>query len=473
MITEDTQTLRVGNPSFRGYLGIARRDITPPVGIYSRMWGCARHDVAEGIHRPLAATAVACRALSGGSPMVVIGLDLGWWRSAEDEWLIRGPVLDRLGLDPARLMIQTVHTHAGPSTSLEARDKPGGEKIDGYLAQVRQMVVEVAREALETAGPATLSWTVGRCNLAANRDLPYPGRDGVLCGYNPDQAADDTVLIGRITTDSQTTLATIVNYACHPTSLGGDNRLISPDYVGAMREVVEDATGGAPCLFLQGASGELGPRRGFEGDAAVADRNGRQLGHAVLSALEGMLPGGQALAFVGEQPSGAPLAIWRLEPDRVSTVCEVVQSTVELGLKNELADIAQLAQRLAECDDRVVRERLERAYQRRLSMGDTNKVSLPIWGWRWGDAIMIGTQGEAYSMLQTELRRQFPQRAIIVLNMINGHASYLAPAQLYGSGAYQVEVSLFGPGCLETTLDECVEVARRLDKCSPADGDTA
>ena len=57
-----------------------------------------------------------------------------------------------------------------------------------------------------------------------------------------------------------TILATIVNYACHPTTLGGRNRLISPDYLGAMRETIETNTGLAPCLFLNGAAGELAPR---------------------------------------------------------------------------------------------------------------------------------------------------------------------------------------------------------------------
>lgn len=72
---------------------------------------------------------------------------------------------------------------------------------------------------------------------------------------------DDTVTVARVTTDDGTLLASIVNYACHPTTLAWDNTLISPDYIGAMREVVERDTG-APCLFLQGACGELGRARG-------------------------------------------------------------------------------------------------------------------------------------------------------------------------------------------------------------------
>src|SRR5581483_9438600 len=106
-----------------------------------------------------------------------------------------------------------------------------------------------------------------------------------VCGFNPGGPVDDTVLVGRITGDDGRMIGTVVNYACDPTTLAWENTLISPDYVGAMREVVEQATG-APCQFLQGASGDIGPREGFVGDVAVADRNGRQLGYAALVALE-------------------------------------------------------------------------------------------------------------------------------------------------------------------------------------------
>ena len=34
-------------------------------------------------------------------------------------------------------------------------------------------------------------------------------------------------------------VAVVVNYACHPTTLAWQNTLISPDYPGALRELVE------------------------------------------------------------------------------------------------------------------------------------------------------------------------------------------------------------------------------------------
>src|SRR5690606_5883312 len=96
------------------------------------------------------------------------------------------------------------------------------------------------------------------------RDLPDPDAPAdqprYVCGMNPEAAADVTLIVGRITRDdNHSTLTTLVNYACHPTTLAWENRLISPDYVGKMREEVERHSDGAPCLFLQGASGDLAP----------------------------------------------------------------------------------------------------------------------------------------------------------------------------------------------------------------------
>ena len=40
-------------------VGVARGDVTPPVGIYHRMWGAATHDRSTGVHRPLTATVLS------------------------------------------------------------------------------------------------------------------------------------------------------------------------------------------------------------------------------------------------------------------------------------------------------------------------------------------------------------------------------------------------------------------------------
>ena len=97
--------LNFSHPSFRGWIGVARHDITPPVGIYARNWGAAQHDVAEGIHRPLEAAVMTIQEEPGAVPLVLVTVDLGWWQDLDDEWHVRGGLLENLNLEPERLMI--------------------------------------------------------------------------------------------------------------------------------------------------------------------------------------------------------------------------------------------------------------------------------------------------------------------------------------------------------------------------------
>ena len=63
--------LEVVPSAFSGRIGVARRDMTPPEGIYARMWGAATHDFADGVHRPLCVTALALESEEGGAPPYV------------------------------------------------------------------------------------------------------------------------------------------------------------------------------------------------------------------------------------------------------------------------------------------------------------------------------------------------------------------------------------------------------------------
>lgn len=61
-MTQSVKPRALRPPSFRGRIGIARADFTPPLGICARNWGAAMHGVASDIHRPLTLTAMTCRS---------------------------------------------------------------------------------------------------------------------------------------------------------------------------------------------------------------------------------------------------------------------------------------------------------------------------------------------------------------------------------------------------------------------------
>jgi hypothetical protein len=454
-------TLKHQPSAFAGQIGVARADVTPPVGIYNRLWGAAKHDTAAGVHRPLTATALALR--SDERTLILISLDGSWFSTPGAAEMFLEPVRQACSLDRAGLILSLTHTHAACPLSPEDVQQPGGEMLLPYFEHVQRSLVDISVRALASAKPATLTWALGKCGLAANRDLPEPGSKRYVVGFNPDAPeADDTLLVGRVTSDSDSSvLATIANYACHPTTLAFDNRLLSPDYIGAMREVVEGATAGAPCLFLQGASGELAPREQYVGDVKVADAHGRVLGYAVLSTLHTMLAPGHRLAYAGVVESGASLAIWKPEPFEVSRKLSAAAIAVPLALK-KLPSIEELKAQLDTCEDRVIAERLRRKLRVVTAVGSGPTSDSPAWVWWVGDAVVVAQGNEPYSVFQQDLRTALSGHAVVVMNLANGSMGYLSPPEKYELDIYPVWQSPFGPGGLEAMRDACVGAAKSM-----------
>ena len=216
-------------------------------------------------------------------------------------------------LTTASLLINYSHTHGSTRANSLFEDRPGGKLVKPYLAYLAKQITEAVLQARDSSVPAWIAYGYGRCALAINRDYWDTDAQAYACGFNPKGQADDTVLVARVTDDGGRVLATMVNYSCHPTTLAWDNKLLSPDYVGAMREVLERAFS-APALFLQGAEGETSPREQYTGDTAVADRNGRILGYAAAAAIEALPPAANKFVYTGIVASGTNLGTWGYKP---------------------------------------------------------------------------------------------------------------------------------------------------------------
>jgi hypothetical protein len=438
------------------------------------MWGAARHDRATGVHRPLTAEVMLLRPLTEDGPGMarvqidLVGLDANRYRSLVQI------TSQATGVAPEDVVIAFAHTHAAGLMTPDRVELPGGELIPAYLEELEDKIGQAAQEAAAALQPATISYTVGRCNLAANRDYWDEENQLYACGFNPDKPADDTMLVARVVDEGAMPLAVIVNYACHPTTLAWDNTLISPDYVGALREEVERQIG-APCVFFQGACGDLGPRQGFVGDTAIADSNGRQLAYAALSALAALGPAVADFEYQGPVVSGATIGSWQYTPFSPERMAETSgfsggRFRVELPLKPKpdvdslQADLARWEARYQEADAageviaaRDARARAERARRwlmriRHLPEGDIYPFSFSVY--QLGDATWVTCGGEPYNLLQTELRRRFPERTIFVTPLAGEmQVAYLLPQDRYGKGLYQEEPSILAPGCLERLID--------------------
>ena len=458
--------------------GSARADITPPVGIYHRLWGAANHDRASGIHKPLLGDIVAIGPVGDTAPRLLRAhLDLVYL-PLDQHNLLKSALSQASGVSIEHTMISYSHTHSSGWFGPDRYELPGGELIPAYLAEMRAHLQRAAQEAVANAQETHITYATGRCNMAANRDYRDVENGHHVCGLNPDVPADDTVLVARVTDLSGGLVAVVVNYACHATSLSYENSLISPDFAGAMREEVSRVTK-SPCIFALGPCGDLGPRRGFVGGISVADQNGRWLAYAALSALESMGPPATDYQYQGPVVSGATLGIWR-DSDFTDKRKEQVSyfeggsHTIELPLKPKpepdalRKEMEQWQARQKEAEEagdlmatRDFGARAERArrWLGRLAVlpeGTTYRYGFSVY--RLGDAFWVTCGGEPYSLLQTELRGRFPDKAIVVCPVSgNPGVAYLLPRDRYGKGLYQEEPSILAPGCLEKAIDSIAE----------------
>ena len=249
----------------------------------------------------------------------------------------------------------------------------------------------------------------------------------------PPGAADDTCSWpGSLGRSRRRSLATVVNYACHPTTLAWDNTLISPDYVGAMREVVEARDRRAPCVFLQGASGDLGPRHGFVGDVAVADRNGRESGLRRARRARVAARRRHAFEYTGPLISGATIGTWRDRP--LARRATVRKTTLADGIagrppalsrrpaqpRNTEEEIARLdarrATRLSSAGDGHRGPRLPRpdrthgaATQPAAVAARRRQRAVARRVWRLGDALWVFVAGEHYQISAAHAPRAIPR----------------------------------------------------------------
>jgi hypothetical protein len=478
----------VKTPQANCRAAVVRCDITPPIGIYHRMWGAALHDRATGVHRPLHATLLWIEPLTpiAGKPQIIICLDHCILDPSEIE-AIRCSICTTTGIDRQGILVTLSHTHGAGWMSRTRSDLPGGELLGPYLDELAARIGQLAREAQTSIVPVTFVYGSGRCNLATHRDYFDEKQQRFVCGFNPTGCADDTLTLARIIDTAGSTLGVVVNYACHPTTLAWENTLISPDWIGAMREIIEREVGGL-CVFLQGASGDLGPREGFVGDTAIADRNGKQVGYAALSTLISLPPPGTEYHYAGAVISGTAIGTWQHRPLAAEEQAQLSfwhweELSVELPYRHDLPSIEKTTEELEHWqteesrareannelrvrDCRAQVEQRTRQLNRLNHLVPGNFYPLKVHVGMLGESIWVFAPGELYQVFQITLRKRFAPLPVFVTTLTNDwQPGYIPPASSYGYEIYQEVIAAMAPGCLELLIEA---ISRRINKISPS-----
>jgi hypothetical protein len=258
--------------------GASARDITPSPAmisagrIFLEGYAFAGRDwPASGVHRPISARAIAIEDAQS-ERCALLSLDLATVdRGFSDTVLARIAALD-LGLDATNTIIAVTHTHAAPvSRSWPVWPPQRQEPDPEYVEFVQDQSVLAVEGAVAALVPVTLSFARGQ-------------QDGIALNRRPLAGWYEKCLdvVGAVD-DAGHSVATVFSFGCHPVAAQAI-QLVSPDFPGEARNLVESVFGGI-AIFLQGTGGTVNPSAA--GNELIADQVGQMLGGAVVQVLEG------------------------------------------------------------------------------------------------------------------------------------------------------------------------------------------
>jgi hypothetical protein len=278
--------------------------------------------------------------------------------------------------------------------------------------------------------------------------------------------------------------AVLVNFQCHGTVLAYENQIVSPDWIGPMRNTVEASLPGATCLFFQGATGNLGPIEGYTGDLEVPHRLGAILGHEAAAVALRISTVRREPKFEGYVES---TALQARQPYRVlgphDTTLRYTSRILELPRQtHSKADLDRMARltALAEKNLEIVKQKagageweLAQAAARHRRWADLlaryrqpvdpTPVRLEVAVLRIGDLAMVLTNGELFAEIGAAVKKASPFKT----TMFCGYGNHLGGGYMpikpeYAFGSYEVDGTSYGPGAAEKVVEEAIALLKSV-----------
>ena len=363
------------------------------------MWGYgARHDaLSKGVLDPLYAAAVVIQA--GDNKLAIVGLDLGRSPSEKSLVLIRQRIKEQCGIQHS--FIAGSHTHHGPVLELSNAEGRGKGKFEAALRYYKQLedgITAAIVEADKNLAPA---------KVAAGATQ--------LDGFNRNRHSkiepkpvDRTLGVLRFdNADTGKAIATVVNFAGHPTTIPAQTLKFSADWPGAMKSEVEKQLGGM-AVFMQGASGDLSINKGVNPDHIAY---GQSLGREVVKLANSLTP---------TQPK-QPAITAREErfrfDSRVDLTNPLIRQMYSAGFFSEL--IANFADEYAE--------------------GIRPRITVTLLN---GEIALVGASGEFFCQHANRLRERARVGQLFFFGYCNGYHQYFPTIEAAAEGGYGADAQV-------------------------------
>jgi hypothetical protein len=423
--------------------GAAQVEITPPLGLPMDGYGPR---TSSGVHDPLLARVLVAEGGDGTGVALVVA-DLLHVDTRLQASIAAG-ILAATGIPREQMQLVGTHTHSGPAFP---KPTPVEQTMGDAIAGAASQAWASRREAAVSVGIDTV---VG---IGANR-RPKGG------------PVDDRVTVARFDAVDGTPIATLMNYGCHPTTLGPNNSLYSADYPGVACRLVAAEIGGV-AMFTTGPQGDVNPG-GYSPEGSMV---GVVVPWRTFESAEryGSLVAAAALEAYG-----------RLRPEPADDVWAVAR---ELRLARRPLPDARLARTTADAamkaaaaireaemsEDAVYHSAVGAAYADLLAgqAADPERdgpVRLRVSALGFGPFTHVGVQGELFVALGQQIRAQLDPDTTCVAALCDGTVGYIPTAESFADGGYEPNASVLRPGEGERLVDEVVAMVRERRSGSAA-----
>ncbi len=295
--------------------GVSAASINPPIGAF--IAGDKQNRMFTDVHDSLYAKAVVF--IKGNEKLALVTLDcIGLLYP--DVLRIRKRAAELCAFPEERIIISSTHTHSGPDVvGIWGSDYQHSGVDSAYMS----FLINTAAVQIQAAWEARQDVTV----LATETTFGEPWVQNIC-----DEEIDRTVSILQLQNKQGKAVATLANFACHPTYMDAKFTEVSADYIHGYYTEMKKRIGGE-ALFLQGAiGGWIQPVDG-EGSFEKAFTRGSELADVVMTALQKAEPlKSTAISFNRKQikfPVGN--AGWK-QLAEIGTIKRDIQDSVETEL---------------------------------------------------------------------------------------------------------------------------------------------
>ena len=349
--------------------------------------------------------------------------------------------------------------------------------VGPWFQDLLNWCADAAREALAALEPVYVRFGRGVSRINANRRCVTSVGERFL-GVDPEGVSDHEVLV--VTFDSaKAPIATLVNFACHGTVMGPGNRLITPDYPGAMKRVVEAAVGGK-CLFLLGSAGDQGPVQGFQANTSIYRELGAALGHEVARIVFELRAIPSTTKFQKIIPSGAPLGEYEPVFSAAPALpLQVLDKEILVPLREGLPEKRSATEKLEhwkrrlkvareKADDAAITEAIYMARRADIQLrmaddfGGKESAGVRAHFLSFGDTAIVGCNIEPFCEIGLAVKRQSPFAFTFLCGYTNGRMAYMPTAEEWVKGGYEVENSPFAQDAAKVLQEEILSTLNQM-----------